>query len=223
MPLFLTILTVNAQTEAQVWVQNLLNYKTTWVDQVEQQVGRTRSVVASNRISGFSGHVAVVEEAVQYGHDEVNRLAQSLIGISEECATNLPTTPESIRTSANDFMGRCVDLVLNSAGVVGEDEYFQAFEGYRTFAMDSNFIFARDLFRFPLDINSLFFYLDMADLVTKWAIQWDNIDNLELFNLRAESKAALEPIGPALSSCITDFKDFIATEYARVVLYLGGC
>lgn len=221
--LSLTALLVLGNGQGIPFIGELLGLKSSWVNQVEQQVGTTRSVVSSGRISEFGKHVADIGEAIQFAHDEVDRLSTLLMDLDEECEANLPATPQSIRTSANDFMAKCVDLALNTAGEDVEEKYFEAIEGYRTTAMDWNFIFSRDLFKTPMYLYSLSFVVEMANMADAMAIRWDNVDSMDLYNLRAESKAALEPIGPALYSCIMDFKEFIATEYGRVFLYLWEC
>lgn len=184
-------------------------------------VAAETTIEASTRHS-YAQFMADIQETYRFAVEETDRIERYIQDLEPDCEANLPTSRAQILEKANEYIGTCLDLV--TVGTELRDQYLRdSMEDYRNNATDINAAFIPDFFDSQSGFVTAAHRTQLSELINQKAVIWDNVDSVSLYNVRQEAVSYLEPLDEQLNACLLDTKQFVATEFGSIYLYLWEC
>lgn len=206
----------------EVMLRYLLSSKTALVTQMEQQIGRTRSVMSSTTTGQLWKFIANIDEAHKFATYETESFAGHMEAWSEACLAGAPTTIQEILITSNGLLDQCIQSVLDQVMEI-EQTYGNSLEDYRTAANDLNLIFARDYFKKPETVFTTELFMEAYQTIRTKAILWDNVDSIDLYSQNKVHVNKFTEVDSSLYGCVMAMKEFVGTEIGRLYLYSWNC
>lgn len=200
----------------------LLERRSALVNQMEQQIGRSTTLLSASSTVELVKFMEDIQEANKFANSETGSLARYQNGYSDSCLGAAPTNIPEIIATADDFLSECVQLIVEQVEEM-EANHLETIEEHRSIANELNLLFARDYFKSPEKVFTNEFFSETYDLLQQKAILWDNVDSVQLHHKRTEMGSKFDSIDQALDKCVMDMKEIVGTEIGRNFLYLWKC